>query len=169
MNIRLANKNDLIALNYLFKEVIKDLNNVKKIDMLWNNTYPFCKFEDDISNNAMYVIENCNKIIGSFVLSEYDAPEYKDIEWLSNNKKFFYINRLVILPLEQGKGYAKQAMEFIEKYAMNNNYETIRLTVYKDNKYAIGLYEKLEFVRVKKGYWQLEDKIFIGYEKNIEK
>ena len=58
-------------------------------------------------------------------------------------------------------------MEYIEKYAVDNNYETIRLTVYKDNKHAIGLYEKLGFVKIEKGYWQLEDKIFVGYEKII--
>lgn len=167
MNIRLANKNDLPQINKLFNEVIKDLNNVKKVDMLWNEFYPFMKFEDDILNQEMYVIENEDNIIGSFALSTYDDPDYKNIEWLSKDKKFLYLNRLVILPTEQGKGYAKQAMKFIEEYAKNNNYQVIRLTVYKDNKYAIGLYEKLGFIKVEKGYWQLEDKIFIGYEKNI--
>lgn len=167
MNIRLANEKDLEQLNGVFKEVITDLNEVKKIDMLWGDIYPFCKFENDISNHEMYVIEDENKIIGSFALSSHDDPDYKNIEWLSKNKKFLYLNRLVILPSEQGKGYAKQAMKFIEEYANNNYYQAIRLTVYKDNKYAIGLYEKLGFIKVEKGYWQLEDKIFIGYEKNI--
>lgn len=167
MNIRLANEKDLEQLNRLFKEVITDLNEVKKIDMLWGDIYPFCEFENDISNHKMYVIEDENKIIGSFALSSYDDLDYKNIEWLSKNKNFLYLNRLVILPSEQGKGYAKQAMKFIEEYAKNNSYQVIRLTVYKDNKYAIGLYEKLGFIKVEKGYWQLEDKIFIGYEKNI--
>ena len=169
MNIRLANENDLESLNVLFKSVINDLNNIKKIDMLWGEVYPFCEFETDISNNEMYVIENDNKIIGSFVLSEYDDPDYHNIKWNSNDKKWFYLNRLAILPEEQGKGFAKKTMEYIEKYAMNNNYDYIRLTVYKDNIYAIKLYEKFGFDRIEEGSWELEDKVFVGYEKKINK
>ena len=67
MNIRLAAKKDLAELNALFKSVVKDLNDIKKIDMLWGDVYPFCEFEYDIENNEMYVIENENRIIGSFV------------------------------------------------------------------------------------------------------
>lgn len=168
INIRLANNNDLEELDNLYKAVVNDLNNIKKIDMLWNDTYPFCEFDYDISNKEMYVIENQNKIIGGFVISEYDDPDYKNIDWTPNKKKIFYLNRLAILPTEQGKGYAKNAMKFIQEYAMNNSYDAIRLTVYNKNEYAIGLYEKLGFTRVKKGYWRLEDKVYVGYEKNLK-
>lgn len=167
MNIRLAAKKDLAELNALFKSVVKDLNDIKKIDMLWGDVYPFCEFEYDIENNEMYVIENENRIIGSFVLSDYDDPEYQEIDW-TTNKKFIYLNRLAILPSEQGKGFAKKSMKFIEKYGLDKGYDIIRLTVYQENKYAIGLYEKLGFTRIVKGNWQLEDKIFVGYEKNIK-
>lgn len=113
----------------------------------------------------MYVIENKNKIIGSFVLSEYDNPDYKNIKWTSNKKKFLYLNRLAILPSEQGKGYAKYAMNFIQEYAINNHYDVIRLTVYNQNKYAIGLYEKFGFIKVKKviGNWRI--KYILGMKK----
>lgn len=166
MNIRLANNNDLEKINKLYKLVIDDLNNIKKIDMLWNEVYPFCEFGYDISNNQMYIIENQNKVIGAFALSTYDDPDYHNIEWTSN-KKWMYLNRLAILPSEQGKGFAKNAIKFVQDYAINNKYDTIRLTVYKDNKYAIGLYEKYGFIKVEKGYCQLEDKIYVGYEKKL--
>lgn len=166
MNIRLANNNDLEEINRLYKLVIEDLNNIKNIDMLWNDVYPFCEFEYDISNNQMYIIENQNKVIGAFALSTYDDPNYHNIEWTSN-KKWMYLNRLAILPSEQGKGFAKNAIEFVQDYSINNKYDTIRLTVYKDNKYAIGLYEKYGFIKVEKGYCQLEDKIYVGYEKKL--
>lgn len=166
MNIRVANKNDLEELKILYKSVIDDMEKVKKIN-IWDDVYPFCEFEKDIMSKEMFVIEGNGKIIGSFALSEFDDPEYHAIEWKSNNKKWFYINRLAILPSEQGKGYAKQAMEFINKYAIDNNYDFIRLTVHTDNKYAIGLYEKFGFVKIKNGSWSLDDKIFVGFEKEI--
>lgn len=166
LNIRLSTLNDLNDINLLFRKVVDDLNNIKKINM-WNTVYPFCEFEKDIKNQGMYLVENENQIIGSFTLAEYDDPEYRVINWTSNNKKWFYLNRLVILPSEQGKGYAKIAMKFINEYAIGNNYEVVRLTVYKDNKYAIGLYEKLGFVKIENSYLVIEDKVFIGFEKKV--
>ena len=167
MKIRLAKKSDLSGINKLFTEVIKDLKVNKKIDMLWGEVYPFCEFDTDILNNNMYVLENDNKIIGSFSLSDYDDSDYRNIKWTSENKKFFYLNRLVVLPSEQRKGYAKKMMHFIEEYARSNKFYVIRLTVYCENVFAIGLYEKLGFKKVNEGNWKLEDKVFIGYEKTI--
>ena len=123
--------------------------------------------DTDILNQNMYVLEDNNKIIGSFSLSDYDDPDYRNIKWTSENKKFFYLNRLVVLPSEQGKGYAKKMMQFIEEYAKSNSFDVIRLTVYCENVFAIGLYEKLGFKKVNEGNWKLEDKVFIGYEKNM--
>lgn len=167
VNIRLATIDDLENINSLFREVIDDIQNIKKINM-WNAVYPFCEFEGNIKNREMYVIENKDKLIGSFALTEFDDPEYHVINWTSNNKKWFYINRLVILPSEQGKGYAKEAMQFICDYAIKNNYDVIRLTVHKDNKYAIGLYEKFGFVKIENSYWTIGDKVFIGFEKRVK-
>lgn len=166
LKIRLATPNDLNDINLLFRKVIDDLDNIKKINM-WNAVYPFCEFEKDIENEDMYLIENENKIIGSFTLTEYDDPDNHVINWSLNNRKWFYINRLVILPFEQGKGYAKIAMKFIDEYAIKNNYEAIRLTVYKDNKYAIGLYEKFGFVKIENSYMVIGGKLFIGFEKKV--
>lgn len=166
LNIRLATLNDLEDIDLLFRKVVDDLDNIKKINM-WNNVYPFCEFEKDIENQDMYLIENKNKIIGSFTLTEYDDPDNHVINWGSNYEKWFYINRLVILPSEQGKGYAKIAVKFIDEYAIKNNYEAIRLTVYKDNRYAIGLYEKFGLVKIENSYMVIGNKIFIGFEKKV--
>ena len=166
LNIRLATLNDLENINLLFRKVIDDLENIKKINM-WNDIYPFCEFEKGIKNQGMYLIENKNKIIGSLTIDDYDDPECHVINWESNNKRWFYLSRLVILPSEQGRGYAKIAMKFIEEYASANSYEVIRLTVYKNNKYAIGLYEKLGFVKIENSYLVIEGKEFIGFEKEI--
>lgn len=168
MNIRLAQKSDIDSLNILFKEVIRDLKEVKKVEMLWGDIYPFCEFDNDIENEKMYVVEDNNIVIGSFVLSDYDDPDYHDIKWNKERKRFLYLNRLAILPKEQRKGYAKATIKFIDNYAVENNYDIIRLTVYENNLNAIKLYEKNGFKKVEEGNWTLEDKIFIGFEKIME-
>lgn len=167
INIRLASTEDLPKINQLYKEVVYDINNVKKINMLWNDEYPFYILKNDINNKEMYVIEIDDKIIGTFSLSTFDNPEYHVINWTSDNKKWFYLNRLVVLPSEQRKGYAKYAMNYIAKYAKENGFETIRLTVHKDNIYAIKLYEKFGFSKIKDSNWILDNEMFYGFEKEI--
>lgn len=165
INIRLATIEDLDNINLLFNEVIEDLKKVKNINM-WDEVYPFCEFENDINNNEMYIIEKENKIIGSFALSEDDNEEYHTIKW-TNNKKFFYINRLVISPIVQGKGYAKFTMDYIDNYAINNNFNSIRLTVFKDNISAINLYKKFNFIEIENSNLIIENKSFLGFEKTF--
>lgn len=58
INIRLGVKKDIPKINELYKSVIKDLKEVKQIDMLWGDVYPFCEVEHDINSKDMYVIES---------------------------------------------------------------------------------------------------------------
>lgn len=120
--IRLASSNDLDEINVLFRKVIDNLENVKKISM-WNEVYPFCEFEEDIKNHRIYLMEKDNKIIGSFTIDDFDDPDCDVVKWKFNDKKWFYLSRLVTLPFEQRQGYAKIPIEFIQKYAVENEYE----------------------------------------------
>lgn len=167
MNIRLANKKDIEKVNILFKKVIFNMEN-NGINM-WNDVYPFCEFETDISNKEMYIIEEETEIVGSFVLSNFKDPDFDFIKWTINSKKWISINRLAISPNQQGKGYAKEAIKFIEEYAKSNGYDTIKLTVYKNNINAIGLYENMKYKRVKEGSYIINGNVFVGYEKIIKK
>ncbi len=166
MNIRLARLKDIMTINQLYKKVIEDMQ-LKKIN-IWNDIYPFCEFENDINNNRMYVVEKEDKIIGSFVLDDFEDEDFKYIKWKLNNKSSICLNRLAILPSEQGKGYAKLCMNFIEEFAKDNGYEVIKLTVYEKNVAAICLYLKLGYKKVEDGSYMIDDNIYIGYEKNIK-
>ncbi len=167
MNIRLARIDDLDRINELYKRIIEDIHNNKKINM-WNDIYPFCEFEKNIKDKDMYVLEDGKKIIGSFALTDFDYPEYHVINWKYKNKKFFYINRLVIDVDCQGKGYSKNAMDYIENYAIENNYEVVRLMLHIDNKIAMSLYEKYGFEKIEDSSWIIDDKRLIGYEKEVK-
>lgn len=165
IKIRLATLNDIDNINLLYNNVIKDLDR-KGIDMLWGDVYPFCEVGNDINNESMYIVEFEETIIGSFVLSDFDDPDYHNIEW-KINREFIYLNRLVVDPLFQGKGIAMNILGLIADQMKNSRYKVIRLTVYEGNYPAIKLYEKFGFKKINVGFWQLEDKKFIGYEKEI--
>ena len=51
------------------------------------------------------------------------------------------IHRLVVHPKHQRKGYAKTLMDFAEDYAQNNDYTSIRLDAYTQNKRVIRFYK----------------------------
>ena len=165
IKIRKATTKDIDIINSIYRNVITDLNQ-KKIDMLWSDIYPFCEIEHDIKDNNMYIVKSNNLQVGSFVLTNFDDPEYNEIKW-NHKDNFVYLNRLVVDPQFQGQGIAKETLKLIEKNLKQTSCKTIRLTVYEHNYPAIKLYESFEFEKINKGYWQLENKKFIGYEKRI--
>lgn len=167
MNIRLATKKDLEEINRYLKIVVDDINNVKKIDMLWNDEYPFLFIEEFISNKELYVLEKDNEIIGSFRITTKENPEYININW-SNKDKFLYLGTVSISPMYQRSGYAKEIINFTSNYAIQNNLKTIRAVVYNENIPSINLCEKMGFKRIKGNYWEYENRIYDAYEKEID-
>lgn len=108
----------------------------------WNENYPTRKaFENDTSRNELYVLESQSEIIGCIVISTFMDKEYIPINWLTPNNNNIYIHRLAVHPKEQGKGYARKLMDFAETFAKENNFESIRLDTFSQNKRNQKFYE----------------------------
>lgn len=115
----------------------------------WNDHYPNrLAFETDAQRNELYVLESNNSIIGCIAISTLIDKEYEVVKWLTENKKNIYIHRLAIHPNNQGQGYAQQLMDYAERFAIENNYASIRLDTFSQNKrnqifYELRGYKKL--------------------------
>jgi len=115
----------------------------------WNEHYPSKQaFENDIARNELYVLEVDKKNIGAVVISTHMDDEYIPIKWLTANEKNIYIHRLFIHPEHQGKGYAQKLMDFAENYARENDFDSVRLDTFSQNKrnqkfYEVRGYKKL--------------------------
>ncbi|QLG45462.1 GNAT family N-acetyltransferase [Costertonia aggregata] len=115
----------------------------------WNEHYPTkLAFENDLKNNELYVLEVDNKVSGTIVISTHMDEEYKPIKWLTPSKNNIYIHRLAINPNLQGQGYARKLMDFGEAYARKNNFVSVRLDTFSQNKrnqkfYEVRGYQKL--------------------------
>ena len=79
--------------------------------------------------------------------------EYIPIDWLTPNTNNIYIHRLAIHPDAQGQGFAKELMDFAEHYAIEKNYNSIRLDTFSQNKRNQKFYEL-------RGYKRLGDIFF---------
>ena len=101
----------------------------------WNELYPSKEvLQKDIALQQLWKLEIDYKIIGLIVLTEIEDLEYKNVKWLTKNYQNLYIHRLAVDPQFQGKGYAQKLMDFAENYALKNNYSSIRLDTFSQNK-----------------------------------
>lgn len=125
----------------------------------WNEHYPTrSAFERDIERAELFVLEIDKKIIGTIVISTYMDEEYKAVQWLTPNDKNIYVHRLSVHPKNQGNGHAQDLMDFAEDYARTNNFVSVRLDTFSQNKRNQIFYET-------RGYKKLGD---INFPKQSE-
>ncbi|MBV7269021.1 GNAT family N-acetyltransferase [Winogradskyella luteola] len=150
--IRKGNLEDIDAIMHLTKACAKVMiaNGIYQ----WNEHYPNkSAFRNDVKREELYILEINNAIKGTIVISTFMDKEYIPIKWLTKNENNIYIHRLAIHPELQGKGYAQQLMDFAKRYAIDNNYSSIRLDTFSQNKRNQKFYEL-------RGYKRLGDIFF---------
>ncbi len=108
----------------------------------WNEHYPSLeKLENDITSEELFVLIHDDRISGMIVLTAHMDEEYIPIEWLTSNNSNLYIHRLAIAPEYWGKGLGQKMMEFAEEFARKNDYSSIRLDTFSQNKRNQNFYE----------------------------
>lgn len=123
---------------------------IKKNIYQWSVSYPtISNFENDIRRKELYIMEIKGQPIGTIVISTHMDEEYRPIEWLTPSIKNLYIHRLAVHPSHQNKGYAQDLMTFAENLGRENDFDSIRLDTFSQNKrnqhfYEIRGYQKLE-------------------------
>jgi len=150
--IRLATSSDLHTIKKLTEACAVAMQD--KGIFQWNEHYPSLKkLESDVDRNELYVLENSDKLLGLIVLTHIMDEEYIPISWLTANSKNLYIHRLATDPATWGKGSGKKLMNFAEDFARENNYESVRLDTFSQNKRNQRFYEA-------RGYQKLGDIFF---------
>ncbi|WP_439152533.1 GNAT family N-acetyltransferase [Winogradskyella sp.] len=138
--IRLGNLDDIDAIMHMTKACAKVM--ISNGIYQWNEHYPnSTAFINDIKRKELYVLEIDDKLSGTIVISTFMDDEYIPIKWLTKNENNIYIHRLAIHPNVQGEGYARKLMDFAEQYAIDNNYGSIRLDTFSQNKRNQKFYE----------------------------
>ncbi|MCB9257338.1 MAG: GNAT family N-acetyltransferase, partial [Chitinophagales bacterium] len=140
-------KGTLSDLNELFQIYLNGKNELEKNGICqWTDNYPTRSIiENDLKKAVLFVLRSNEEIIGAINISEEQEAEYKTINWEFDNSKVLVIHRLVIDLKYQGKGYAKKLMDFAEEFAKENNYPSIRLDAYSQNRRVIDFYEKRKY------------------------
>ncbi len=122
---------------------------IKKGIFQWNEAYPSKEIlKKDIELQQLWKLTENNTIIGIIVLTKIEDEEYKSVKWLTENLNNLYVHRLAVQPKFQGKGYAQKLMSFGEDYAINNNYNSIRLDTFSQNTRNQKFYEKRGYIKL---------------------
>jgi len=150
--IRPAKQKDLLSILDITKACTVDM--ISKEIYQWNEHYPNkVVFQKDLNRKELYVLEVGEKLMGAIVISDFMDLIYKPIKWKSPTNKNIYIHRLCVHPIEQGKGYAQELMNFAEQKAVAEGFSSVRLDTFSLNKRNLVFY-------IKRGYTQLADIYF---------
>ena len=133
----------------------------------WNDAYPSREtFLKDIEDENLYVLLKKDKIIGCVSFCNKMDEFYEKVEWLSDSKNNVYVHRLAITPIEQGNGYSKILMNYIEKECKTKHVNSIRLDTFSINEKNNKLYEGLGYKKLGQIYFRKQsDYPFNCYEK----
>ena len=167
--IRKATKDDLDDVMLIIKACTKHM--ISKNIFQWNEKYPNIEtFKNDIENENLYVLSlQNNELIGCVSITFEMDDFYKTIDWISPSKKNIYVHRLAVHPNNQGQGYAKIIMNFIEKKGIDNLCESIRLDTFSMNNKNNTLYTKLGYQKLGQIYFRDQSEMpFNCYEKPLK-
>ena len=143
--IRLGKLTDLNTIFEIYKSAKHKLDSNGLFQ--WNSNYPTISIiADDIKKGLLYILTYANDIIGAINISEEQEKEYESVNWLFDYTKVLVIHRLVVDPKHQGQGFASALMDFAENYAKENNYTSIRLDAYSQNKKVLEFYRQRAYL-----------------------
>ncbi|MBR6735571.1 MAG: GNAT family N-acetyltransferase [Oscillospiraceae bacterium] len=142
MEFRKAVKNDIPQLNSVFAGIIEDLDS--RSIHVWDEVYPCCDFPEDIENGGLYVLYDGDKLVSAFAIyAENISAPY--VDWLDNDAKALYVERLGVAVEYGRQGIAEFMMERAADLVKESGFEYLRLFVAKINAPAIAFYEKAGF------------------------
>lgn len=145
--IRLAKKQEIPELLRLTAACGKEM--ISRGIYQWNEHYPSAEaFEKDVKRGELYLLFVNNDLAGSITISTLKDEEYKAIDWLTPDRKHYYIHRLAVHPQNQGQGLARKLMDFAEEMAKINNITSIRLDTFSQNPRNQRFYEVRGYQRL---------------------
>ena len=157
--ITYATMDDLFELDELAVKVISNMKD-SKIPQ-WELKYPrYEHFEKDVIQNALIIYKEKNVILGCMAILPENDPPYKTINsWQKDYS--IVIHRVLVHPDTQGKGIAKQMLDFAKDYGRKFAYESIKIDTHLDNYKMRSFLKKNGFIEG--DYIEVMDRIAYEY------
>lgn len=145
MEFRKASIADLEEVKRVYSKIVQKM--LAEGYTIWDEVYPTEFFEDDIKNDALYVLYDGATPVSAFAL--YDSTRGDDaVTWEKDGAAAFYLDRFGINVDYQRKGCSRTAFDNACDTARTLGAEYLRLFVVDENLPAISFYEKCGMKRV---------------------
>ena len=166
MEIKKVSLIDLIEVLFLLKECVRDMN--EKGLKQWNNSYPGPDLiKKDIENECLFIYRERGVAKGMITLTEEPQEEYQDISWSSNEDSVLYLTRFAVHPNWVDDDIGGKLIEFVEIYAKENNYSSIRLDALESYQMTDKLFERMNYSNAGSFHSQFQKLPYTCYEKDL--
>ncbi|MGC4096516.1 MAG: GNAT family N-acetyltransferase [Nitrospira sp.] len=108
----------------------------------WDEFYPTVEtVSADIMERRLYLLTSSGMCRAVVTIDTQCEPQYSTVLWATPEPALL-VRRLCVDPAFQGRGYANQLMDYVEAYATQHRYASLRLDAYSGNSRALGLYQR---------------------------
>ena len=143
MITRKAVLQDLTQLKSMYKKIIAHMN-AKRIE-IWDDCYLCAFFQEDITAQRLYVLEEKGTLMAAFALCE-DSAGADHVTWGKSIWQVRYLERLGVNPDYMRLGIGSTALHEAIRLSKEAQAEALRLFVVDINHSAIRLYDKSRIV-----------------------
>ncbi len=164
MDFSLANQADLPEVLAMFRAAMQcmDESGIHQ----WDEFYPDRSvIAGDIARKGMTIGRIDGQIAVAFMLEICQNGAYESANWRYLEPRFAVLHRLCIHPAFQGRGIARQTMDYLEFETLSRGVCAIRLDVFSQNPVALHLYTSRGYEKA--GEIQYRKGVFYLYEKKL--
>lgn len=100
-----------------------------------------------IAEGTLYTARQFGRIVGTLILNHKPEEAYHGVKWGAElpYSKVIVVHTFVVHPLHMKSGVGASLLDFAVQYSVEQGMACIRLDVYKGNRPAIRLYEKMGY------------------------
>ena len=113
----------------------------------WDPPYPLHLLQRDAAEKEVYAVIDGEQTVATFTVGTQAPPYYELTVWAEPEGRALYVNRLAVLPEEQGRGIGRWCMERVEELARERECAFVRLDVDARHAALARFYERLGYER----------------------
>lgn len=162
MEFAFASPDDLPEIVSLFGEATRHMDSIGIHQ--WDAIYPdYQILLADIEQGILQVGTLDGQIAAVFALEECAEEDYEEADWNTHPERIVVLHRLCVHPAFQGRGIAREAMDYLEQVVRERGICAIRLDAFSHNPTALRLYESRGYRKA--GEITYRKGLFYFYEK----
>ena len=131
----------------------------------WQDAYPTREHViGDAAAGQLYVLAEDGRCVATVAMDTHEEPEWASVPW-ETPQPALIVHRLCVDPDAQGRGYARQLMDFVEAHAARSGFASIRLDAFSGNAQALALYRGRGYREAGQVYFPGRDLPFVCFER----